>query len=241
MKPFSWKCPFCNQNATITDESVHEGKTVFTIENFEGDKELYSSFVVCPNNECKKYSLSIFLFDSKNEFVSKEGRWIRKTGDMKRKWDLIPQSNAKIFPDYVPKAIISDYEEACSILNLSPKASATLSRRCLQGMIRNFWGVKKGRLIDEIEGIKDKVDPLTWKSIDGVRKIGNIGAHMEKDIDLIVDVDPKEAGILIQLIEQLVEDWYVTKHEREKRLNSIIAISAEKDSQRKGNNKAGNK
>ena len=45
----------------------------------------------------------------------------------------------------------------------------------------------------EIDAIKDKVDPLTWKSIDATRKIGNIGAHMEKDINLIVDVDPKEA------------------------------------------------
>ena len=31
--------------------------------------------------------------------------------------------------------LMDDYEEACAIVNLSPKASATLSRRCLQGMI----------------------------------------------------------------------------------------------------------
>ncbi|MCV9387043.1 DUF4145 domain-containing protein [Reichenbachiella ulvae] len=238
MKPFSWKCPFCNQNATITDQSVHEGMTVLSIPNFEGDKELYSYFIVCPNEECKKYSLSVLLFDSSNKFDSTRGRWDRKTGTLRKRWDLIPQSNAKVLPTYVPKAIISDYEEACSIMNLSPKASATLSRRCLQGMIRDFWGIKKGRLVDEIEAIKDKVDSLTWQSIDGVRKIGNIGAHMEKDINLIVDVDPNEAGILLQLIEQLIEDWYVTRHEREKRLNSIISITTEKDNKRKEGKKS---
>ena len=92
---------------------------------------------------------------------------------------------AKVFPDYVPAAIRADYLEACLVRDLSPKASATLSRRCLQGMIRDFWGIKKARLIDEIEALKDKTDELTWEAIDSVRSIGNIGAHMQKDIDLI--------------------------------------------------------
>jgi len=39
------------------------------------------------------------------------------------------------------------------------------------------------------------VDPLTWEAIDAVRKLGNIGAHMEKDINVIVDVDPEEAEL----------------------------------------------
>jgi len=43
----------------------------------------------------------------------------------------------------------------------------------------------------------------------------------------------QEAGILLQLIEQLIEDWYITKHEREKRLNKIIEISEQKDNEKK--------
>ncbi len=116
----------------------------------------------------------------------------------------------------------------------SPKAAATLARRCLQGMVRDFWKVKKGRLIDEILAIEDKVDPLTWQSIDAVRKIGNIGAHMEKDINLIIDVDPNEARILLQLIEQLIEEWYVNRHEKELRLKAIVDISTQKDDKKKG-------
>ena len=73
-----------------------------------------------------------------------------------------------------------------SIRDLSPKASATLARRALQGMIRDYWKVSKGRLIDEIDAIKEKVDPITWKAIDAIRRIGNIGAHMEKDINVII-------------------------------------------------------
>lgn len=229
MKPFSWKCPFCNQNATIKDDNIHESSTTLKIENFQGDKEVYTSFIVCPNEDCKKFTLSIFLFESKYNY----GNNRRETGDLVKRWDLIPQSNAKIFPEYVPKPIIEDYNEACSILNLSPKASATLARRCLQGMIRDYFGVSKARLVDEINAIQDKMDPLTWKSIDAVRKIGNIGAHMEKEIDLIIEVDPKEASILLQLIEQLIEDWYITRHERQLRLSTIVEISEDKDKQKK--------
>ncbi len=151
------------------------------------------------------------------------------TGDLLKRWSLIPPSAALTFPDYVPKPVRDDYEEACLIRDLSPKASATLARRALQGMIRDYWGVSKARLIDEIEAIRDKVDPLTWAAIDGVRKIGNIGAHMEKDINVIIDVEPEEAGRLIQLVEILVKDWYVTKHDREERLKSVAQLALEKD------------
>ena len=143
-------------------------------------------------------------------------------------WTLVPPSAAKVFPDYVPTPILQDYREACSILNLSAKASATLSRRCLQGMIRDFWKIRKDGLKDEIADLEKHVDPLTWKAIDTVRKVGNIGAHMEKDINLIVDVDPGEAEKLIGLIELLIEDWYITRHEREQRLKDIVAIGESK-------------
>jgi len=62
----------------------------------------------------------------------------------------------------------------------------------LLGIIRNFWGISKSRLIDEINELKGRVDSTMWQAIDAVRSIGNIGAHMEKDINLIVDVDPEE-------------------------------------------------
>src|SRR5689334_4145996 len=92
-------------------------------------------------------------------------------------------------------------------------------------MIRDFWGISKARLIDEIDAIQDRVDPLTWQAIDAVRRVGNIGAHMEKDINVIIDVDPDEAAQLIGLIELLIKDWYITRHERQERLKSIAELA----------------
>jgi hypothetical protein len=160
-------------------------------------------------------------------------RWVE--GSEINNWSLIPQSEAKVFPGYIPKTIISDYNEACAIVRLSPKASATLSRRCLQGIVRDYWGVrvKSGRLKDEIDEIKDKTDPATWDAIDAVRKVGNVGAHMEKDINLVIDVEPEEASLLINLIEILLKDWYITREERKQRLTSIKVMAEEKEGKKK--------
>ncbi|WP_246409402.1 DUF4145 domain-containing protein [Kaistia hirudinis] len=120
---------------------------------------------------------------------------------------------------------------------MSPKASATLARRCLQGMIRDFAGISKSRLIDEIKELKRmanedrapkgvSIDAI--EAIDAVRQIGNIGAHMEADINIIVEVDPKEAEELIGLIELLFEEWYVARAAREQRFARLKGIADEK-------------
>jgi Domain of unknown function (DUF4145) len=231
----AWTCPFCNQNATLTDPNISVTWHNFKNNNKYGALIIVSSVVVYPNSDCKEFSLRVALHEGVSDGVGG-----RRPGDVKASWQLVLSSAAKVFPDYIPKAILDDYNEACLIRDLSPKASATLSRRCLQGIIRDFWKVIKPRLVDEIEAIKDKVDPLTWQAIDAVRHIGNIGAHMEKDINLIIDVDPQEAGLFIGLIEMLIKDWYIVKHEREEQLRAIVKLSDDKKqskTQTQGNNK----
>lgn len=146
---------------------------------------------------------------------------------------MLPESLAKPQPEYIPEAIREDYFEACRIRELSPKASAALARRCLQGMIRDFWDIQKGRLIDEILELKNHVESTIWGAIDAVREVGNIGAHMEKDVNLIIDVEPGEAEKILGLIELLLKEWYVARKEREDRVNEVIKIGKEKVEEKK--------
>jgi len=235
--PFKWMCPFCDKGGIITESNRHSDYVLFA-DMIEEDKIVGCIFIECPNPDCKKFTFSISLYKDKYPKYKPPGLEdrvidIEEDGDLIKKWDLIPISEAKSFPDYIPEPILEDYEEACLIKDLSPKASATLSRRCLQGMIRDFWGVTKDRLIDEIEAIKDKVESLTWEAIDSVRKVGNIGAHMEKDINLIIEVEPNEADLLISLIETLIKNWYIDKHEREETLKEIVKLGKQKETQKK--------
>ena len=143
------------------------------MKNAFGDVCSILSYVTCPNPACKQLQLNVTLTK-----VVRGGHFGPSPGGILQSWLLIPASSAKVFPDFVPTAVRADYVEACQIRSLSPKAAATLARRCLQGMIRNFWEIVKPNLKLEIDALEEKVDPLTWKAIHGVRTVGNIWAHM---------------------------------------------------------------
>ena len=227
-KPFSWTCPYCNQIATITESNTSYSTHTFDNQNKDGDLGIRTAVIVCPNELCREYKIVAGLH--KHFFNGRD--WVLSK-DPIEEWQLRPKSLSKPFPEYIPQAILDDYKEACLIVNDSPKASATLSRRCLQGIIRNFWKISKPKLIDEIKELEGKIDSSTWRAIDGVRSVGNIGAHMEKDINLIVDVDPEEAKTLIGLIEFLLKDWYVARHDREEHMQKVIDLAKLKADEKK--------
>ena len=209
-----WTCPYCNRPCTLQSSDTTNISGTGYLSSDHGSVCASVHFKICPNPDCRQISISSDVW----EFNSTT----REVMERLHSWQLIPESNAKPFPDYIPLALRNDYQESCLIRDKSPKASATLSRRCLQGMIRDFWGIKKGRLYDEIAEIESKVDINTWQAIDSVRHVGNIGAHMEKDVNLIIDVDEEEASLLIWLIETLFEEWYIKRHDRDVKMQQII-------------------
>jgi len=233
---FSWKCPYCKTQTTIVVHSnASRGTHFYPSSSKFGTIGFESQFIVCPNPECKELCITANLHKAARH--PNGGNYFRVNGENHiLSWKLKPQSSAIPQPDYIPEQLRNDYEEACSILSLSPKASATLARRCLQGMIRDFWGIAKNTLNDEINELKsqNKIAPSTIDSIDAVRKIGNIGAHMEKDVNYIIDIEEGEADILIKLLEDLFQDWYVDRHERNERNQKIQQIVQAKQAAKAG-------
>lgn len=187
-----------------------------------------------PNPACGKASIILVI-----RGVMRIGGQVSLTNEIPIVTGLIPSNlvpNIKNYPDYIPSGIRQDYQEACSIVELSPKSSATLARRALQGMIRDFWQIKEENLSKAIKELEDKVDSKIWDAIDGVRKVGNIGAHMEKDINTIVEVSPDEATLLIEMIEMLLDEWYIARHDREERADKMKKLADEKQAARKPQN-----
>ena len=229
----NFTCKYCSHHSTITDpdQFLHWERIVIN-ESTQGPLGFTIYAITCPNPDCKKLTLRADLTDSvRNPKI--EWSWTSKK--VLKNWQLLPESEAKVLPDFIPDPIKQDYYEACRIRDLSPKASSTLARRCLQGMIRDFFGVSKGKLKDEIDSIEEKVEPDVFAAINAVRSVGNIGAHMEKDINLIVDVEPNEAQLLIELIEQLVEDWYVSRNAKQDRLSKITELARQKRNEKENN------
>lgn len=220
----NYTCPYCGRHTTITSPNQYSDWRKIDIEkSTQGDVGFSISAITCPNKECQQLILVAQL--TKARWAS--GRW-EQSSTVVKTWRLLPESEAKVLPDYIPAPIKEDYYEACHIRDLSPKASATLARRCLQGMIRDFYGISKATLFDEIKELEVKVEQDVWESINAVREVGNIGAHMKKDINIIVDVEPEEAQLLIGLIEQLMDEWYVAREDRRKRAESLKNLAASK-------------
>ena len=124
-----------------------------------------------------------------------------------------PRTTARPLPTEVPPNFANDFREACSVLADSPKASAALSRRCLQMLLREEAHVKPSDLGKEIQQVlesKSLPSSLT-DAIDSVRALGNFAAHPMKSTNTgeIIDVEPGEAEWLLDTLEGLFDFYFV--------------------------------
>ena len=108
-------CPYCNHtcfdNGEITTTYYPSHDSADLPEMSEKDaitNAVQLDFSTCPN--CGKTAIRMIPY------------W--KNGNMKFSFSY-PPTMAIHLPEYIPEAIRSDYEEAVSIVDLSPKASAT--------------------------------------------------------------------------------------------------------------------
>ena len=215
----TYTCPYCGHVQAFSGRHNVQRSGFTDSYGRSIEKCKYASYIIhsfiCANKDCGK--ISVTALNEKNQ----------------KQFDILPQVTMKHYPDYVPEQIRKDYEEANLILEMSPKSAATLLRRCMQGMIHDFWGITEKNLNAEVTQLKEKISPIQWQAIDGMRKIGNIGANMEKDVNLIIDIEPDEAKKLLRLIEMLIEKWYIARHEEEELFNEIVGIAKSKEEQRK--------
>lgn len=206
----AFECPYCGRY------SPHDLVTESLVMDFEhvGVRQLNQVVVtqrVCLNPICSMETIHVKV-GNRYEY----GDAIRRR--------ITPDEGARNLPAEVPRAIASDYAEASSILTLSPNAAAALARRALQGMIRDFWDVKKKTLYDEIDALKNTIDAALWEAMDALRKAGNVGTHMSGPVDSIVAVEPDEANALLDLIETLSKEWYVARARRQALLERVTDI-----------------
>jgi len=133
-------------------------------------------------------------------------------------------------PTDVPAKYTEDYKEACLVIADSAKASAALSRRCLQLLLRDEAKVTHGDLYNEIQELLDRetLPSHIAESLDAVRIIGNFAAHpiKSKSTGEIVPVEPGEAEWNLDVLESLFDFYFVgparTKARREA-LNKKLA------------------
>jgi hypothetical protein len=120
-------------------------------------------------------------------------------------------------PKEVPNDIREDYEEACRVLVDSNKASAALSRRCLQAILRG-QGYAQRDLAQQIDALLGERDPAKTipsalrDTVDAIRNFGNFSAHPVTDQTTlqVIDVEPGEAEWCLEILEDMFDHYYVT-------------------------------
>lgn len=214
-------CPLCNKHhqavigkdlttyrispSGVKEQRICIGAPTITFGGKFKESEIEIEFYTCPY--CQETSIKLYDFEHNKGFA------------------IYPISEVKHFTSEIPQNIYCDYSEAKAILNLSPRASAVLSRRCLQAMIHNRWNIDLGNLNKEISNIpSDKITQTERAALNAIRQIGNIGAHP----DMIVDIDFNDAELLVNVIEIFLQKWYVDDVNLENLLNKAIKASENK-------------
>ena len=177
--------------------------------------------VQCP--ACEKIIVSLISGKDIPEPLSEFVMPFSRPGAIIQKVLIRPKGTTRPpVPTEVPPKFAEDYREACLVLSDSPKASAALSRRCLQLILREKAGVRGRTLYEEIEQAK-KLGNLPSglvELLDVPRRVGNVAAHPTEDsaTGLIVDVEPGEAEWCLEVIEALYDHFFVTPAKNAERL-----------------------
>jgi hypothetical protein len=133
-------------------------------------------------------------------------------------------------PPEVPSQLSRDYEQACRVLFISPEASAALSRRCLQGVLRDK-GYPQKDLVAQIQAALDSrtLPTQIGEVLDAVRNIGNFAAHPTKSQSTgeIMEVEPGEAEWNLEVLEALFDFYYVLEAANRRRMDALNARLAD--------------
>jgi hypothetical protein len=128
---------------------------------------------------------------------------------------IYPKINGVPFPHPdMPQDVKEDYEEARSIVSLSPRSSAALIRVAIERLVHHILGDEKVKTLNDNIGIlvKKGLPTEIQQSLDYLRVIGNNSVHPG-----VIDTDDyNTAKSLFELVNLVVEDRIT----RPKRLQS---------------------
>lgn len=190
------QCPHCQEEITKEPKKIDLGSDV------DGEWRMQRSN--CAN--CGRYT-----FELENKRLTRTNRA-----------HIAPQGLIKVYPrsvrrlpvaEEVPGEYAVDFREACLILEHSPKASAALTRRCLQHVIRHTLGIERQDLFQEIQDVieSDLLPSDICESLGLLRRVANFSAFPIKSLSTgeIVAVEPQEAEWNLDVLEMIFDYLFI--------------------------------
>jgi hypothetical protein len=197
------KCPHCRT-------AFHERWSLTPVQRNRPEGDYVVASLICP--ECKDIVVLLRRMIQTN------------VAEQHLVW---PKHFTRPVASEVDQRFADDYREAAATLPVSAKASAAVSRRCLQDVLREKAGVTKATLDAEIQEVIDSGTVPSWLSenLHAVRVVGNFAAHPIKSTNTgeVVDVEPGEAEFLLDVLDDLFDFYFVLPHRAEKQRAAISA------------------
>lgn len=192
------KCPHCQTDIHNTNRTMDLGNDI--------EAYWYLDMQTCP--ACSKLIL---------ELRAKEIEEIHMDlcpGKQISRYYVRPKASTRPAPHPdVPAEFSQDYIEAALVLADSPKASAALSRRCLQHILREKAQVRKSDLAKEIDEVisNGSLPSHLSEAIDAIRNIGNFAAHPVKSTSSgeVIDVELGEAEWTLDVLDGLFDFYFI--------------------------------
>lgn len=177
------RCPYCHKLVNFTSENPH----------FDSTRATTSITARC--SACRD-TVRLWLVDQ----GSSESRVYV--------FPAPPIGRRASEPGYnLPEGVRKAYEEAVGSFNGGRWiATAAMSRRTLEAIVKSLLPDEKGLLAERLKTLNDRIDlaePLITLSY-SVKEGGNLGSHFDEDGK---EPDPDTAAAMLDLVENMM--WYV--------------------------------
>lgn len=209
-------CPHCHK-------AFHEERSYHKMKYLKHEDELTSHVfelfeVTCPS--CDNFIIGI------RDYI--ETNLIEETIIENLSEKIIYPSATKIkilAPEINNNDYIKEFTEAAQILSISPNASAALSRRLLQRILKEKAGIDSSNLARQIQEVLEKKELNTYlaKNLDAIRHYGNFGAHPNNDLKTgeIIDVEENEADYILEIVRELL-NFYFVETKKFQKMNELL-------------------
>lgn len=212
-------CPHCNTGVRLEFEDGSGAYQSKEDRSIEIGREV--AWDQCPECENLIVLLKIGLYVEHNtEYMT-----YRSVSEVQKEQLLYPTYTIRQVANEVPEVYKKEFLETSAVLAISPKASAAISRRLLQNVLRAESDIQHSNLAQEIEEfIKlDGVPLYLSNAVDAIRNVGNLAAHplKDKETGTILDVESGEAEWLLEVIEALFDFVFVQPKKLKERQESL--------------------
>jgi len=175
-------------------------------------------FMWCANPECKQLVVRV------HESLNLPPHAVADPEMLTRTWIARPRSATRPIDPLVPEPFRTDYLEAASILDASPRMSAVLSRRVLADVLEKYASLNQFSLNERVEKFsKDTRHPSELReNLHHLREIADFGAHTQKDDQAkIINVDRDEAEWTLKLLDRLF-DHFIVAPEKDRKMRASM-------------------